>query len=183
MIILTDISLLIIVPSDIIISIFPYLVLTYLIECDIKVLKYLPLDTNWPDSMTCPSIVLFSWRVYGEDENSTMEYPWYFLLSESMVPIESIWIVWDVLFIEPHNTLFELIYIPSNLYLYQWNPLLPYHYVSPILDNIFVLLLNNISADTLLQVFNLMLNPCHLWNQYKHRVFFLWNIYKDQDKG
>ena len=45
---------------------------TYYLECIMSGLDYLPLATNSPDSMTWPSMILFYWRVYGEDKSLTM---------------------------------------------------------------------------------------------------------------
>ena len=74
-------------PSDIMLSILPYSQLTYHIECATKGLKCLILATNYTDSMTLPSIVLLSWRVYGEDINWTILYHGECISSSSMVPI------------------------------------------------------------------------------------------------
>ena len=58
--------------SDIIDLILTSTVVKYHIELYMAGLKYLPLATNSPDSMISPPMVLFSWRVYGENENSTI---------------------------------------------------------------------------------------------------------------
>ena len=58
-ILLTTVSRLIIVLSDITVLIFPSLGLIYHLECALEGLKYLPLATNLPDSMTFPPVVLF----------------------------------------------------------------------------------------------------------------------------
>ena len=52
LILLTVMSLLITALSDIIVLILNYLGLTYNLEYDMSVLKYLPFDTNSPESMT-----------------------------------------------------------------------------------------------------------------------------------
>ena len=54
---ITDMSHVITVLSDIIVLIFLYLGVTYHIGCYMEGLKYLPLATNPPESMTCPPIV------------------------------------------------------------------------------------------------------------------------------
>ena len=53
-ILLTDMSILMTVISDIIILIFTYHGLTYHIECTMAVLKYLPFTATSSDSMTFP---------------------------------------------------------------------------------------------------------------------------------
>ena len=52
---------------DMVALIFPYIGVVHHIECDMVGLKYLTLDTNSPESMNCPQMVLFYWRVYDED--------------------------------------------------------------------------------------------------------------------
>ena len=60
LILLTDMSLLMTVHSDMIVLILPSLGVTYNIGCYMEELKYLTLDNNSPGFMTCPSMVLFS---------------------------------------------------------------------------------------------------------------------------
>ena len=72
LIVLPDMSLFITVLSDIIVLILTYIGVTYHIECDMAVMKYLALANNLTYPMTCPSMVLFYWKVYGKEENSAM---------------------------------------------------------------------------------------------------------------
>ena len=65
MVFLTDMPVLITVLSDIIFSMLPSLDYTYHIEYNMVEIKYLLFATNLPYSMTCPSMDLFSSRVYG----------------------------------------------------------------------------------------------------------------------
>ena len=50
------------------------------------------------------------------------------------------------------------------------------------LNNIFILLLKNILADYFVQEMNLVVNPWHSCNKYKHVVLFAWKLCQDQDK-
>ena len=77
----------------------------------------------------------------------------------------------------------ELIHIHLHLYLCKWNTLLPNSCVSLILDNICILLLNIILSDPLVQDIYPLVNPWHLWNQYKNMVLFIFYTYQEQDKG
>ena len=54
-----------------------------------------------------------------------------------------------------------MICIPRYIYLCQKHTILPYHYVTLILDNISILLLKNILADPLEQEIGTMLNLLH----------------------
>ena len=55
-----------------------------------------------------------------------------------------------------------MICIPRYIYLCQKHTILPYHYVTLILDNISILLLKNILADPLEQDMDTMINSYHL---------------------
>ena len=64
-ILLCDMALLTTVLSYMIDLILTSIGVIYHIECAMTVLKYLPLDPNSEESITYPSMVLFSLRLYG----------------------------------------------------------------------------------------------------------------------
>ena len=72
LVLITNMSLWMTFLSNINDSILPSIGVTYHIEYAMAGLKYFTLDTNPQVSMNWTSMVLFSLRVYGEDENSTM---------------------------------------------------------------------------------------------------------------
>ena len=75
LILLTDMSLWMAVLIYTTISILPYIGITWHFKLAITGLKYLLFATNSPEPITCPWMVIFYLRLYGEDVNSTIQYP------------------------------------------------------------------------------------------------------------